>query len=212
MHLLGLKLIKKIIIEIFQLDARVSVTLVDKQGFFEMYVAFNLSLSFAACSAVRITRFNVSSTHILENQEHPSELVLDCDYDIDPHERGFVLKWLLNNSQIYQWIPGQHPSYGFVSTMQMKTTTTTKPHTHDSPSKPNLLFLVIADEERHQWESQFIRRQYEALPRTRHSPASEEHERQLYMQRQHIHFKRHQSETLANDRAAFRIYIHNQIQ
>uniref|UniRef100_A0A182MQK8 Ig-like domain-containing protein n=1 Tax=Anopheles culicifacies TaxID=139723 RepID=A0A182MQK8_9DIPT len=36
----------------------------------------------------------------------PAEhLVLDCEYVIEPHETGFVLKWLHNDVPIYQWIP-----------------------------------------------------------------------------------------------------------
>ncbi|XP_053679059.1 uncharacterized protein LOC128729709 [Anopheles nili] len=36
----------------------------------------------------------------------PAEhLVLDCEYVIETHETGFVLKWLHNDVSIYQWIP-----------------------------------------------------------------------------------------------------------
>uniref|UniRef100_A0A182Q8Q4 Ig-like domain-containing protein n=1 Tax=Anopheles farauti TaxID=69004 RepID=A0A182Q8Q4_9DIPT len=34
-----------------------------------------------------------------------AHLVLDCEYVIEPHETGFVLKWLHNDVPIYQWIP-----------------------------------------------------------------------------------------------------------
>ncbi|XP_055591196.1 uncharacterized protein LOC129743245 [Uranotaenia lowii] len=40
-------------------------------------------------------------------------LVLDCEYDIDPAEKGFVLKWLFNGKMIYQWIPPRRPSFNF---------------------------------------------------------------------------------------------------
>lgn len=35
----------------------------------------------------------------------PDPLVLDCEYELGPREKGFVLKWLFNNHSIYQWIP-----------------------------------------------------------------------------------------------------------
>ncbi|XP_058170792.1 uncharacterized protein LOC131285955 [Anopheles ziemanni] len=38
----------------------------------------------------------------LDPAEH---LVLDCEYAIEPHEQGFVLKWLHNDVPVYQWIP-----------------------------------------------------------------------------------------------------------
>uniref|UniRef100_A0A182N3G5 Ig-like domain-containing protein n=1 Tax=Anopheles dirus TaxID=7168 RepID=A0A182N3G5_9DIPT len=34
-----------------------------------------------------------------------AHLVLDCEYVLEPHETGFVLKWLHNDVPIYQWIP-----------------------------------------------------------------------------------------------------------
>lgn len=52
---------------------------------------------------------------MLDNEQDAAPLILDCDYDVDPNERGFVLKWLLNGSRIFQWIPNQWPSYGSVS-------------------------------------------------------------------------------------------------
>lgn len=70
---------------------------------------------FLVCCSVKITKFNVSSSHLLRNDVDSNDLILDCDYDIDRIEHGFVLKWLFNNSQIYQWIPGQKPSITFVS-------------------------------------------------------------------------------------------------
>lgn len=32
-------------------------------------------------------------------------MILDCEYEISPNETGFVLKWVLNDMPIYQWIP-----------------------------------------------------------------------------------------------------------
>lgn len=32
---------------------------------------------------------------------------MDCDFEVDQSETGFVLKWLHNNVAIYQWIPSK---------------------------------------------------------------------------------------------------------
>ena len=40
-------------------------------------------------------------------------LILDCEYEIETGENGFVLKWFLNNKQIYQWIPPIRQPQGF---------------------------------------------------------------------------------------------------
>ena len=48
------------------------------------------------------------STYILDDNDPNREpLILDCIYDVDTKESGFVLKWYLNNIQIYQWIPSR---------------------------------------------------------------------------------------------------------
>ena len=38
-------------------------------------------------------------------------VILDCPYELQPHEDGIVLKWYLNSKTvpIYQWIPPSHP-------------------------------------------------------------------------------------------------------
>lgn len=56
--------------------------------------------------AVRITKLEVPQTHILD-ADNPKPIILDCLYDIDQNETGFVLKWYLNSTVIYQWIPSQ---------------------------------------------------------------------------------------------------------
>ncbi|XP_015040690.1 uncharacterized protein [Drosophila pseudoobscura] len=55
--------------------------------------------------SVRITNLRVPHTYTLERDNEPDPLVLDCEYEIEPSEKGFVLKWLFNNHSIYQWIP-----------------------------------------------------------------------------------------------------------
>ncbi|XP_023162505.1 uncharacterized protein LOC111593744 isoform X1 [Drosophila hydei] len=54
---------------------------------------------------VRITNLRVPHTYTLERDNEPDPLVLDCEYEMGPREKGFVLKWLFNNHSIYQWIP-----------------------------------------------------------------------------------------------------------
>lgn len=44
---------------------------------------------------------------INENNQEP--IILDCEYEIGQEEKGFVLKWLLDGSPIYQWIPSRAP-------------------------------------------------------------------------------------------------------
>lgn len=47
--------------------------------------------------AVKIKSLSVPSLY--ELKENPEPLILDCDYDVDPTETGFVLKWLHNNGK-----------------------------------------------------------------------------------------------------------------
>lgn len=59
-------------------------------------------------SGVKITNLKVPSTYTIENTINPDGgLILDCEYEVDPTETGFVLKWLLNEMTIYQWIPSR---------------------------------------------------------------------------------------------------------
>lgn len=77
-----------------------------------------LLLPFVRCSvgnAVNITEFNVPSSYVIEDEENPGTLILDCAYESEPNEKGVVLKWLLNGTLIYQWIPDRPPAHSFVS-------------------------------------------------------------------------------------------------
>ena len=59
------------------------------------------------------------STYVLDDDApNPEPLILDCIYDVGPNETGFVLKWYLNNIQIYQWIPSR-PTLALVSSRNM---------------------------------------------------------------------------------------------
>lgn len=69
---------------------------------------------FIVCEAVKIKAVNVPSTYVLDDDNtNPEPLILDCIYDVDAKESGFVLKWYLNNIQIYQWIPSR-PAFSLV--------------------------------------------------------------------------------------------------
>lgn len=49
------------------------------------------------------------------HHHHNEHLVLDCEYEIDPDESMFVLKWLFNGKTIYQWIPPARSPFGFTA-------------------------------------------------------------------------------------------------
>lgn len=64
-------------------------------------------------AAVRIVNLGVPSSYVLdENFCRP--LILDCDFEFQANDVGFVLKWYHNNHLIYQWIPPRKP-FSFVS-------------------------------------------------------------------------------------------------
>lgn len=69
---------------------------------------FNIPVSdFSACRSTKINKVLVPS-YYLENSKS-EELVLNCDFEIDEEEVGFVLKWHHNSVPIYQWIPQKKP-------------------------------------------------------------------------------------------------------
>lgn len=67
--------------------------------------------------AVKITNFNVPSSYIIEDEENPGTLILDCEYKYESGEVGIVLDWWLNDTRIYQWIPNEKKSSVTVSTL-----------------------------------------------------------------------------------------------
>lgn len=71
-------------------------------------ILFSLSLLYFTVRTVKITKLSVPSQYIL-NAHKPEHLVLDCEYEIEPHEKGLVLKWFLNSQPVYQWIPARQP-------------------------------------------------------------------------------------------------------
>ncbi|XP_055600640.1 uncharacterized protein LOC129749632 isoform X3 [Uranotaenia lowii] len=69
-----------------------------------------LCLLFGVCAAVKITSLKVPSTYLLDKtSKNPDPLILDCEYDVDESEKGFVLKWFLDGQPVYQWIPTKNP-------------------------------------------------------------------------------------------------------
>lgn len=74
------------------------------------------AVSVTVGNAVKITEFQVPSSYIIGNEENPSDsLILDCAYEESmPNEKDITLKWFLNDTQIYQWMPGK-PARALVS-------------------------------------------------------------------------------------------------
>ncbi|CRK87984.1 CLUMA_CG001770, isoform A [Clunio marinus] len=70
------------------------------------------------CSSVKIQKITVPSVVVMDYNlnlsERPNlsapEFLLDCDFDMEENESGLVIKWLLNNQAIYQWIPPRLPT------------------------------------------------------------------------------------------------------
>lgn len=58
---------------------------------------------------VKIRALHVPDTVILESLNEPRSLYLDCDYELNPKEKGFVMKWYFNDQLVYQWIPDRQP-------------------------------------------------------------------------------------------------------
>ncbi|XP_058826823.1 uncharacterized protein LOC131686846 [Topomyia yanbarensis] len=57
----------------------------------------------------------VPSPRDQDRRRHNEHLILDCEYEIDAHEKGFVLKWYFNGKLIYQWIPPRRSPLGFTA-------------------------------------------------------------------------------------------------
>uniref|UniRef100_A0A1B0CWG0 Ig-like domain-containing protein n=1 Tax=Lutzomyia longipalpis TaxID=7200 RepID=A0A1B0CWG0_LUTLO len=62
-------------------------------------------------TGVKIKELSVPPTYVLDEEPNAvrQPLILDCEYEVDPGESGFVLKWLRNEQPVYQWIPGSKP-------------------------------------------------------------------------------------------------------
>lgn len=80
-------------------------------NFYEKFSIILFNFIITECSILNITYLNVPTEHIVERDPVRGTiqpLILDCDYEINPNQdiaKFFVLKWLLNGNQIYQWIP-----------------------------------------------------------------------------------------------------------
>lgn len=86
---------------------------------------------------MKIINLKVPSTYLLDQtSKTPDPLILDCEYEVDENEKGFVLKWLLDNQPVYQWIPSKNP-FPFVSLALYVALT--------GPYHSNTLFCFIPD-------------------------------------------------------------------
>ena len=73
-------------------------------------LSFLIISCFLACKAVKIKSVVVPPTYYLDaDNPNPEPLILDCIYDTDEKEDGFVIQWFLNNIIIYQWIAPRTP-------------------------------------------------------------------------------------------------------
>lgn len=57
---------------------------------------------------MKINNIFVPPLYDLRNNDNQT-LILQCDFTVNENDTGFVLKWLFNNAQIYQWIPSKVP-------------------------------------------------------------------------------------------------------
>lgn len=83
-----------------------------------LYMVQFIYFSRTVCHCVKINSLKVPSTYTVELDEAGESigdsLILDCEYEVGQNETGFVLKWLLKDNLIYQWIPYDKP-YSHVS-------------------------------------------------------------------------------------------------
>lgn len=71
---------------------------------------------------MKITNLKVPSVYVLGSPENGDHLVLDCEYEVGKDEKGFVLKWWLNEHQIYQWIASNPQPHSMVRYIPNKYT------------------------------------------------------------------------------------------
>jgi len=74
---------------------------------FQIFLGIFLILIIGVLS-VEITNFRVPD-HIVIDDPTPEDLVLDCEYRLQPGETNLVVKWLKDSEIIYQWIQGRPP-------------------------------------------------------------------------------------------------------
>ncbi|KAL5287514.1 hypothetical protein ACFFRR_008415 [Megaselia abdita] len=71
----------------------------------EFLLAFIFLVNISVSKSVKITSIKVPPTYTKERVNELQPIELDCQYEMESNEKGFVLKWLFNNNCIYQWIP-----------------------------------------------------------------------------------------------------------
>nr|XP_015836856.1 PREDICTED: uncharacterized protein LOC660111 isoform X2 [Tribolium castaneum] len=71
---------------------------------FQSFLLFFITWEFN--SAVQINYIKVPSA---VKNDSGSPVILDCNYSVRPDDSELVVKWLLNDEVVYQWIPPQKP-------------------------------------------------------------------------------------------------------
>lgn len=82
------------------------------------FSTFQPNVAILGCQCLQITNLMVPSVYEITNSSNADDLILDCEYELEGKEPGFVLKWLFNNQLIYQWIPNHKP-HALVSMWKM---------------------------------------------------------------------------------------------
>lgn len=58
---------------------------------------------------VRTVQINYIKVPGAVKNDSGSPAILDCNYSVRPDDTELVVKWLLNDEVVYQWIPPQKP-------------------------------------------------------------------------------------------------------
>lgn len=70
------------------------------------------------CCSVKIQKITVPSVVVMDYNPNAvgrpklsaPDFLLDCDYEVGENETNLVVKWLLNQQLIYQWIQSRQPT------------------------------------------------------------------------------------------------------
>ncbi|CAH1363973.1 uncharacterized protein [Tenebrio molitor] len=69
-------------------------------------IPFLLTWALNVASAIQINYVKVPSA---VKNDSGTPVILDCNYSVRPDDTELVVKWLLNEEVVYQWIPPQKP-------------------------------------------------------------------------------------------------------
>lgn len=78
-------------------------------------IEFYVNIFFLIVASIRITKVDIPAIYYWNKAEVVTDLKLNCDYEIDESDSGFVLKWFFNDRQIYNWIPSAGGSNAWVN-------------------------------------------------------------------------------------------------